>query len=114
MKMRIPQGQPGMGNMNQMIKQAQKMQEEMQIQKELFEKEEFTVSAGGGVITLTIMGNKDVKSIKLKPEVVDPDDVEMLEDLLTAAVNQAIDEVEKAFESRMDIYTNGLSVPGIF
>ncbi len=115
MKARLPAGMGGgPQNMNQMLKQAQKMQEEIQrVQSELDEKT-FTASVGGGAVEIEIQGNKTVQSLKIKPEVVDPDDVEMLEDLIMSAFNEAINNIEKESEEEMSKVTGGVSLPGLF
>lgn len=115
MKARLPAGMGGgPQNMNQMLKQAQKMQEEIQrVQSELDEKT-FTASVGGGAVEIEIRGNKTVQSLKIKPEVVDPDDVEMLEDLIMSAFNEAINNIEKESEEEMSKVTGGVSLPGLF
>jgi nucleoid-associated protein EbfC len=115
MKARLPQGYGGgAGNMNSMIKQAQKMQEDMaQVQQELDEKV-YDITAGGGAVKLTITGKREVKAIELKPEVVDPEDIEMLQDLLVAAVNEAIHTVEDISEKEMSKITAGINMPGMF
>lgn len=114
MKARLPQGMGGgPGNMNQMIRQAQKMQEEMgRIQEELNEKE-YNATSGGGMIEVVVTGKKELKSVKLKPEVVDPEDIEMLEDLVVAAVNEALRAAEEDSTSRMNSITGGINVPGM-
>ena len=89
MKVRLP-GSGGAGNMQQMLKQAQKMQQDMAALQEDIEQREFTAVSGGGAVSVTVDGKHTVKEIKIKPEIVDPDDVEMLEDLITVAVNEAI------------------------
>lgn len=104
---------PGMGNMGSMMKQVQKMQQEMaRLQGELEEK---TVesSAGGGVVTVVATGKKELKSISIKPEAVDPDDVEMLEDLVLAAVNEALRKAEQMVAEEMSKITGGLNIPGL-
>ena len=111
----------GMGNMNQMIKQAQKMQEQMakmqeemeRTQEELNEKE-YTTSAGGGMVECTINGKKEIVSLNIKKEAVDPEDVEILQDMIIGAVNEAIRKVEEIHTTEMEKITNGLSLPGIF
>ena len=114
MKARLPAGMGGgPQNMNQQLKQAQKMQEEIQrVQSELDEKT-FTASVGGGAVEIEIQGNKTVQSLKIKPEVVDPDDVEMLEDLIMSAFNEAINNIEKESEEEMSKVTGGLSLHGL-
>ena len=117
--MKMPKGgMPGMGggmpNMNNMLKQAQKMQVEMQKIQEEVEKMEFDVSVGGGAVSVKITGKKEIKEIVLKPEVVDPDDIEMLSDLLVAAVNEAIRKADEASSSAMKKATGGMGLPGMF
>ncbi len=106
----------GGGNhkMNTVIKQAQMMQEEMnRVQSELEEK---TVEAtsGGGKVKVCMKGTKEITEIKIAPEIVDPDDVEMIEDLVTVAVNDAIRQVEAMMEEGMSSITGGLNIPGLF
>lgn len=113
MKVRIPNS-GGPGNMNQMLKQAQKMQEDMAALQEDLEQREYTASAGGGLIEVTVDGRHTLKSLKIKPEAIDPDDAEMLEDLITVAVNEAIGNAVKASEEEMGAITGGLSMPGLF
>lgn len=115
MKARLPAGMGGgPQNMNQMLKQAQKMQEEIQrVQSELEEKT-FKASVGGGAVEIEILGNKTVQSLKIKPEVVDPEDVEMLEDLIMSAFNEAVNNIEKESEEEMSKVTGGVSLPGLF
>lgn len=115
MKARFPQGMGGgPSNMNQMIRQAQKMQEEMTKAQEELNAKEYVTTSGGGMIEVTITGKKELKSVKLKPEVVDPEDIEMLEDLIVAAVNEAIRTAEEDSAKRMEKITGGLNVPGMF
>ena len=115
MKVRLPQGMGGgPGNMQSMLKQAQKMQEDMaNLQAEL-EEREYEVAAGGGVVNVKINGKKEILSVKIEPEVVDPDDIETLEDLITAAVNEAIKKVETVSQSEMSKITGSMSLPGMF
>ena len=91
MKVRIPQ-QGGMGNMSEMLKKAQKMQEEMAATQAALEEKEYEISAGGGAVTLKINGKREVLALNIDPDVVDPDDVEMLSDILIAAINLFIPE----------------------
>ena len=115
MKVRLPQGMGGgPSNMQAMIKQAQKMQEDMAAMQEELENREYEVAAGGGVITVKINGKKEVLSVKIDPEAVDPDDVDTLEDLIVAAVNEAIKTVETASAQEMSKITGGMSLPGMF
>ena len=104
----------GMPNMNNMIKQAQKMQAEMQKVQEEVEQMEFDVSVGGGAVQVKITGKKEVKEIILQPEVVDPEDIEMLSDLLVAAVNEAIRKADEASANAMKKVTGGMGMPGMF
>ena len=115
MKARLPQGMGGgPQNMNAMIRQAQKMQEEMKAKQEEIEGMEFKTTAGGGMVEVTISGKKEIKEITLKPEVVDPEDIEMLQDLIVAAVNEAIRTVEETTSSAMEKITGNLQIPGMF
>ena len=115
MKARIPKGMGGgPQNMNAMIKQAQKMQEDMEAKQAELEEREYDISAGGGVVGVKISGKKEILSVKIDPEVVDPDDVETLEDLVTAAVNEAIKTVEAVSAEEMQKITGSMSIPGMF
>ncbi len=113
MKVRLP-GSGGAGNMQQMLKQAQKMQQDMAALQDDIEQREFTAVSGGGAVSVTVDGKHTVKEIKIKPEIVDPDDVEMLEDLITVAVNEAIANAVKTSEDEMGAITGGLNMPGLF
>lgn len=104
----MPGGMPGGANMNNMIKQAQKMQENLIKAQQEFEEESYEISAGGGAVTIVINGNNEIKSLSIKPEVVDPDDIEMLEDLMISAFNEAIKKVEKEKTDKMSKLTGGL------
>ena len=110
----FPRGMGGMGNMNQMIKQAQKMQEQMLKMQEEMEVKTFTADAGGGAVSATVNGKKELQDITLKEEVVDPDDIEMLQDLIIAAVNEAMRKAEKDSETQMGALTGGMNIPGLF
>ena len=115
MKVRLPQGMGGgPANMQSMLKQAQKMQEDMAAKQEELESQEYDVSAGGGVVNVKINGKKEILSVKIDPEVVDPDDVETLEDLIVAAVNEAIKKVEAVSASEMQKITGSIGLPGMF
>jgi len=106
---------PGMGgNMNNMIKQAQKMQQQMLKLQEELEQKTVEASAGGGAVTVVASGKKEIMEIKINPEVVDPDDVEMLQDLVLAAVNEALRKAEEMVASEMGKLTGGLNIPGLF
>lgn len=96
------------GNMNNLMKQAQKMQRQMEETTKELETKEYTASAGGGAVTVTVSGKKEVTAVKIAPEAVDPDDVEMLEDMITAAVNEAFRQMEEASNSAMAKLTGGL------
>ena len=106
-------GIPGMGggmNMN-LLKQAQKMQQDMmKMQQELQEKE-YTAAAGGGVVTAVVNGKHELKNLEIDPEAVDPDDVEMLQDLIVAAVNEAMRSADNDASSSMQKLTGGLGLP---
>lgn len=102
----FPGGMPG--NMSNLMKQAQKMQRQMEEATKELESQEYTASAGGGAVTVTVSGKKEVTSVKLAPEAVDPDDVEMLEDMIMAAVNEAFRQMEEASGSAMAKLTGGL------
>ena len=115
MKVRLPQGMGGgPQNMQSMIKQAQKMQEDMAAMQAELEEREYDVAAGGGVVNVKINGKKEILSVKIAPEVVDPDDIETLEDLITAAVNEAIKKVESISQNEMSKITGSMSIPGMF
>ncbi|MFZ7121463.1 MAG: YbaB/EbfC family nucleoid-associated protein [Eubacteriaceae bacterium] len=104
----------GMGNMGNMMKQVQKMQQEMQkVQAELEEKE-VEATSGGGAVTVVATGKKNIVSIKIKPEVVDEDDIEMLEDLILAAVNEALRSADEMVAGEMSKITGGMNIPGLF
>ena len=108
----FPGGMPG--NMNNLMKQAQKLQRDMeQAQKEL-ETKEFESSVGGGAVVVKVNGKKEVLAINIKEEVVDPDDVEMLEDLVLSAVNEALKKADEETSNKMGKLTGGLNIPGMF
>ena len=113
MKVRIPNS-GGPSNMNQMIKQAQKMQEDMAALQDDLEHREYTAVSGGGAVTVTVDGKHLIKSIRISPDAVDPEDPEMLEDLITVAVNEAITNAAKTAEEEMSAVTGGLNLPGMF
>jgi len=104
------------GNMNQLMKQAQKMQRQMEEQAKEMEAKEFVATAGGGAVEVTISGKREVVKVKLNEEVVDPDDIEMLEDLIMAATNEALRQVEEVSSSAMSKLTGGMGggIPGLF
>ena len=96
------------GNMSNLMKQAQKMQKQMEENQRALEEKEFTTTAGGGAVSVTISGKREITKVKIDPEAVDPDDVEMLEDLIVAAVNEAYRKVEEEAQSVMSKMTGGL------
>ena len=102
------------GNMNNLMKQAQKMQRQMETQQKEMEEKEFEATAGGGAVTVKISGKKEVMSVKLTEEVVDPDDIEMLEDLIMAATNEALRKAEEESAKAMESLTGGLGLGGGF
>lgn len=120
MKARLPQGRGGgPGNMQSMLKQAQKMQEDMAALQEDLDAREYDVAAGGGAVKVKITGKLEIKNIEIDPEVVDPDDVETLQDILTAAVNEAIKTVNDTNNEEMGKITGslnmgGMGLPGMF
>ena len=105
---------PNAGGGGNMMKQVQKMQQDMMKLQEEMEAREFTAAAGGGVVTATVTGKKILRSVSIKPEAVDPDDVDMLQDMIVAAVNEAIRLAETSMESEMSQITGGMSIPGLF
>lgn len=115
MRANLPKGiGGGPQNMQSMIKQAQKMQEQMEQLKDELDAREYTVQAGGGAVTVVINGKKEIQKINISKDIVDPDDIETLEDVLTAAFNEAIKRVEDTNESEMSKVTGSLSLPGMF
>ncbi|MFT8350424.1 YbaB/EbfC family nucleoid-associated protein [Clostridium saccharoperbutylacetonicum] len=102
----------GGGNMNNLMKQAQKLQKQMEDMQKDIELKEFEASVGGGAVVVKINGKKEVTAINIKPEVVDPDDVEMLQDLVLSAVNEAIKKAEDETANKMGKLTGGM--PGLF
>lgn len=115
MKARLPKGMGGgPQNMSNMIRQAQKMQEDMENLQQDLESREYDVSAGGGVVNVKINGKREILSIDIDPEIVDPDDIETLSDILVAAVNEAIKKVDQISESEMSKITGQMNIPGMF
>lgn len=115
MRANIPKGMGGgPQNMNAMIRQAQKMQEDMAALQEDLDAREYDVSAGGGVVGVKINGKKEILSIDIQPEIVDPDDIETLSDILVAAVNEAIKRVEDTNTAEMSKITGNVGFPGMF
>jgi len=103
-----------MNNMNQMMKQVKKMQEQMLKAQEELGTKTFEGTAGGGVVAVTVNGHKKVLGVAIKPEAVDPDDVEMLQDLILTAVNDAMAKAEEVANKDMGKFTGGLKIPGLF
>ena len=107
-------GSAGMMRQQEMQQKLQEMQEAMNRAQEDVEAKEFTATVGGGVVTATVNGKKVVTAISIKPEAVDPEDVEMLQDLVISAVNEALRQADEAMESAMGALTGGLNIPGLF
>ena len=115
MRANIPKGMGGVPqNMNAMIRQAQKMQEDMEALQADLDAREYEVSAGGGVVGVKINGKKEILSIDIQPEIVDPDDIETLSDILVAAVNEAIKRVEDTNSAEMAKITGNVGFPSMF
>lgn len=115
MKARLPkQNMGGAQNMNAMIRQAQKMQDEITTLQEDIENREFSATSGGGAVSVVVTGKKTIKSLTINKEVVDPEDVEMLQDLVISAINEAVNQVESTTETEMSKITGGISLPGLF
>ena len=109
----FPGGMPG--NMNNLMKQAQKMQRQMEESQKELEEKEYTATSGGGVVEVTVSGKREVTAIKIDPEAVDPDDVEMLQDLIMAAVNEALRQMEESSAAAMSKFTGGMGgLGGLF
>ena len=108
----FPGGMPG--NMNNLMKQAQKMQKQMETQQAELEAKEFSAAAGGGVVEVTVTGKREVTKVKIDPEAVDPDDVEMLEDLIMAATNEALRKMDEESQAAMAKITGGMGMGGGF
>ena len=104
----FPGGMGMPGNMNNLMKQAQKMQRQMEENQKALEEKEYTAAAGGGAVEVTVSGKKELTKVKIDPEAVDPDDVEMLEDMIMAAVNQALRQQEEDSAAMMSKLTGGL------
>lgn len=116
MKARLPQGYGGGGasNLQQLARQAQKMQEQMDTATAELEEKEYSATAGGNAVKVVVSGSMEVKSIELEKDVVDPEDVEMLSDLIIAAVNEALRAASKDKEETMSKISGGLNIPGMF
>ena len=101
-------------DMNQMMQQAQKMQMELARAQEEIQEMTCTATSGGGMVEVKALGNGTIESITINPEAVDPDDIEMLQDMIIVAVNDALRGIAEAGESRMASVTGGLNIPGLF
>ena len=115
MKARLPAGMGG-GPQNQkdLMRKAQRMQEQLAEKQAELEEREFTVTSGGGMVEVTMNGKKEIKVLNIKPEIVDPDDIEMLQDVIMAAVNEVVRQVEETTNQELGQITSGLSIPGLF
>ena len=114
MKVRLPKGMGGgPSDMNSMIRQAQKMQEQMAEKQAELDEREYDVQAGGGVVAVKIKGTKEILDISIQPEIIDPDDPETLQDILVAAINEAIKKVETDAQNEMGKITGSLNIPGM-
>lgn len=102
------------GNMNNLLKQAQKLQKQMEDMKADLETRTVEATVGGGVVTVVATGKKQIVDIKIKPEAVDPDDVDMLQDLILAATNEALSKAEQMMTDEMAKVTGGFNMPGLF
>ena len=112
MKASLPKGY-GRPDPNAMMRQVQKMQDEIRAKQEELEAKEYIGTASGEMVTVTMTGKHEVTAVNIKPEAVDPDDIEMLEDLIAAAVNSAVAAVDKESEEEMAKLTGGLNIPGL-
>ena len=113
----MPKGFNPMGggmNMNQLMKQAQKMQQQMAAMQDELANQTLEVSSGGGAVKVTVSGEKKILNLTISPDVVDPDDVEMLQDLVMSAINEALRQIEESANSQMSKLTGGLNLPGMF
>ncbi len=116
MKARLPQGMGGGGaaNLQQLARQAQKMQEKMEAITAELEAKDYTATSGGGAVSVVVTGKMEVKTIDIQPEVIDPDDAEMLGDLVVAAVNEALRAAAAEKEEKLSALSGGMSIPGMF
>ena len=104
----------GGGNMQQLARQAQKLQAQMTKMQEELEAREYEASAGGGMVTVKVNGKKELLGLEIKPEAVDPDDVEMLQHMVMAAVNEGLRIASETMEKEMGKLTGGMNIPGLF
>ena len=116
MKARLPKGygNGGSNNIQQLARQAQKLQDDMEAVSAELETKEYEAAAGGGAVKVTVTGKMELTKVEIQPEVVDPDDVEMLSDLVIAAANEALRTAAKEKEDRMESISGGLNIPGMF
>ena len=115
MKAKLPQGfGGGPTNMQSMVKQAQKMQDEMEKVSAELEQKDYVATVGGNAVTATVSGKLELKSLDIKPEVVDPEDIEMLSDWIIAAVNEALRSAEAEKNERLEAISGGINIPGLF
>ena len=115
MRANLPKGVGGGGqNMQAMIRQAQKMQEDMAAKQAELDAREYEIKAGGGAVTVRISGTKEILGLDIQPEIVDPDDIETLTDILIAGINEAIKTVESTNSAEMEKITGSMNMPGLF
>lgn len=116
MKARLPKGygNGGTNNIQQLARQAQKLQDDMEVASAELEAKEYSASAGGGAVNVTVTGKMEITKVEISPEVVDPEDVEMLADLVMAATNEALRTAAKEKEDKMESISGGLNIPGMF
>lgn len=116
MKARLPKGygSGGANNIQQLARQAQKLQDDMEAASKELETKEYEATAGGGVVKVTVTDKMELTKVEISPEVVDPEDVEMLSDLVMAAANEAIRAAAKEKEDKMETISGGLNIPGMF
>lgn len=116
MKARLPKGYGGGGanNIQQLARQAQKLQDDMEAVSAELESKEYEAAAGGGAVKVAVTGKMELTKVEISPEVVDPEDVEMLADLVMAAANEALGSAAKEKEERMESISGGLNIPGMF
>ena len=108
-----PSSGMGGGSMQKQLQQMQAMQRKMEALQAEIEEKEMTTTAGGGAVTVTVNGKKEITSLQLKPEIVDPEDIEMLQDLIMVAVNEGIRQIEEMSNAEMSKLTGGLGIPGL-
>ncbi len=107
-------GGGGGSNMNNLMKQAQKMQQDIQQAQEELETKTFDATVGGGMVSVVANGKREILEVNIKPEAMDPDDVEMLQDMIVAAINEVLRKIDDTTQSIMGKYTGGMGLPGMF